>query len=78
VAIADDLIGSPGRWRARAALARVSYVLGDDDAAAVAYGEAGRLIETFAETLAPQRKAKFLAAPAIDEILLTAGKTHAT
>ncbi len=78
VAIADDLIGAPGRWRARAALARVANVLGDDDAAAVAYGEAGRLIETFAETLAPQRKAKFLAAPAISEILSLAGMTHAT
>jgi class 3 adenylate cyclase/tetratricopeptide (TPR) repeat protein len=75
VAIADELIGAPGRWRARAALGQVSYALGDDDAAAVAYDEAGALIETFAGTLAPERAARFVAAPGVSEILSLAGRT---
>jgi class 3 adenylate cyclase/tetratricopeptide (TPR) repeat protein len=77
VAIADDLIGAPGRWRARAALGRVAHTLGDDEAAATAYDEAGGLLETFADTLAPQRKAKFLATPTISEILSLAGRRPA-
>jgi tetratricopeptide (TPR) repeat protein len=75
VAIADELIGAPGRWRARSALGRVAYALGDDETAAVAYDEAGALIETFAGTLAPQRAARFVAAPEISEILSLAGRT---
>jgi hypothetical protein len=47
----------------------VSYALGDDDAAAAAYKEAGDLIESFAGTLAPERSARLLAAPVISEIL---------
>ena len=75
VTLADDLIGPPGRWRAREALGRVSHLLGDDDAAA--YAEAGDLIESFAGTLAPSRSARFLAAPAISQILSLAGRTPA-
>ena len=74
VAIADDLIGPPLRWRTRAMLGRAAYAGGDDDSAATAYGEAADLIETFAGTLAPERRTKFLAAPAIAEILSTAGR----
>ena len=69
VAIADDLIGAPGRWRARAALGRVAYALGDDDAAAETYAEARNLLETFAARLAPERSARLLSAPVADEIL---------
>ncbi len=76
VTLADELIGPPGRWRAREALGRVSHLLGDDDAAA-AYAEAGDLIESFAGTLAPSRSARFLAAPAISQILSLAGRTTA-
>jgi tetratricopeptide (TPR) repeat protein len=75
VALTDELIGQPGRWRAREALGRVSHLLGDDDAAAAAYAEAGDLIESFAGTLAPARSARFLAAPAISQILSLAGRT---
>jgi len=75
VALTDELIGQPGRWRAREALGRVSYLLGDDDTAAAAYAAAGDLIESFAATLAPSRSARFLAEPAISEILSLAGRT---
>jgi class 3 adenylate cyclase/tetratricopeptide (TPR) repeat protein len=75
VGLTDALIGAPGRWRAREALGRVSYLLGDDEAAAAAYAEAGDLIESFAGTLAPSRSSRFLAARAISEILSLAGRT---
>ena len=78
VAIADDLVGPPGRWHAQAALGAVSYALGDDDAAAAAYAEAGDLIESFAGTLAPERSARLLAAPTISEILSLAGRKPST
>jgi class 3 adenylate cyclase/tetratricopeptide (TPR) repeat protein len=69
VATADGLIGPPGRWNSRAALGRASYSLGDDDGAAVAYEEAAALVERFTRTLAPERAARLLRAPAIREIL---------
>lgn len=72
-AIADALVGAPGRWRAHAALGRVAYELGDDAAAAAAYTEARRLIDTFAAQLAPERSTRFLAAPRVREILSSAG-----
>ena len=74
MAIADELVGPPGRWHAQAALGKVAYAVGDDDTAEAAYDEAGRLIETFAATLAPERAAHLRAAPAIDEILSVAGR----
>ncbi len=77
VAVADDLLGPPLRWRTRAMLGSAAYASGDDDSAATAYGEAAALIETFAETLAPERRTKFLAAPAIAKILSTAGRSVA-
>jgi class 3 adenylate cyclase/tetratricopeptide (TPR) repeat protein len=77
VALTDELIGQPGRWRAREALARVAHLLGEDDAASAAYGEAEELIESFAGTLAPARSARFLTTPAIDGILSLAGRTSA-
>ena len=77
VAIADALVGAPARWRAQAALGKAAYALGEDDVAAAAYSEAGALIETFAGTLAAERAARFLAAPAIDDILSLAGRRPA-
>ena len=77
VAIADDLVGPPGRWHAQAALGAVSYALGDDDAAAAAYAKAGDLIESFAGALVPERSVRLLAAPSISEILSVAGRKPA-
>jgi tetratricopeptide (TPR) repeat protein len=77
VVIADDLVGPPGRWHAQAALGAVSYALGDDDAAAAAYAEAGDLIESFAGTLAPARSARLLSVPSISELLSLAGRKPA-
>jgi class 3 adenylate cyclase/tetratricopeptide (TPR) repeat protein len=74
VAIADELVGPPARWHARAVLGRVAQTLGDDEAAASSYDEAADLIESFAGTLAPERSAHLLAAPAIEEILSLAGR----
>jgi class 3 adenylate cyclase/tetratricopeptide (TPR) repeat protein len=74
VAIADELVGPPARWQARAALGRAAYAVGDDDTAARAYEEAARLIRTFADTLAPERAARLLVAQEIDETLSAAGR----
>jgi class 3 adenylate cyclase/tetratricopeptide (TPR) repeat protein len=74
VALADELVGPPARWRARATLGRVSYELGDDDAAGAAYEEAGALVDGFVATLAPERAARLLAAPDIDGIVSLAGR----
>jgi tetratricopeptide (TPR) repeat protein len=48
VEIADDLVGAPARWHARAALGEASYTLGDDETAVAAYDEAASLVESFA------------------------------
>ena len=74
VAMADDLVGPPARWSARAALGGAAYAVGDDDTAATAYGEAAALVESFAATLAPERAQRLLAAPPIEEILSAAGR----
>jgi tetratricopeptide (TPR) repeat protein len=74
VVVADELIGPPGRWDARAALGRGAYALGEDNRAATAYAEAAELVETFASTLAPERATRLLRAPAISEILSLAGQ----
>jgi class 3 adenylate cyclase/tetratricopeptide (TPR) repeat protein len=55
VRIADELVGQPARYRARAVLARSAYALGDDDRAATANAEARVLVVDFVATLAPQR-----------------------
>jgi class 3 adenylate cyclase/tetratricopeptide (TPR) repeat protein len=73
VALADELVGPPARWRARAALGKVLYELGDDDGAAAAYKEAAALVDGFVATLAPERAARLLAAPDVDEIVSLAG-----
>jgi len=75
VPIADGLVGPPGRWQARAALAAVAASFGEDDVAAVSFDEAARLIEDFAATLAPERSSGLRAAPRIEEILSAAGRS---
>ena len=72
--IADELVGPPARWQARAALGEVSYVLGDDDTAAIAFDEAARLVESFTATLAAERASIVLAAPPVAHILSAAGR----
>jgi hypothetical protein len=67
-------VGQPARWQARATLGKVSYALGDDDAAAAAYDEAGDLIGSFVATLAPARATRLLAAPDVEEILALVGR----
>jgi tetratricopeptide (TPR) repeat protein len=74
VAAADELIGPPGRWDARAALGRGAYALGDDNLAATAYAEGADLVGSFAETLAPERATALLNAPSISQILSLAGR----
>ena len=76
--IADDLIGAPGRWRARAALGWVAYSLGDDEAASSAYETAAELIASFAETLAPERAKRLVVAPEVAEVFLLTGHAPAT
>ncbi|TML18030.1 MAG: tetratricopeptide repeat protein [Actinobacteria bacterium] len=74
VALADELVGPPARWRTRATLGRVLYDLGDDDAAATPYAEARELIDGFVATLAPERSARLLTAPDVEEIVSLAGR----
>jgi tetratricopeptide (TPR) repeat protein len=74
VELADELIGPPARWQARASLGRVATHFGDDNSAARAYEEAADLVEAFLGTLAPERQAKLLTAPNVEEIALLAGR----
>ena len=74
VKLADELVGPPARWDARAALGRVAYSLGDDDTASVAYCEAAELAHVFAADLAPERATRLLAAPRVAEILTLGGR----
>jgi tetratricopeptide (TPR) repeat protein len=66
--IADDLVGQPARWHARAGLGRVAYELGEDDEAAATYTEAARIVDEFAAALTPQHAATLAAAPEVTEI----------
>jgi class 3 adenylate cyclase/tetratricopeptide (TPR) repeat protein len=77
VAIADELVGPPARWRARAALGKVAYAFGDDAAASVAYTTAADLIRSLGTTLAPEREERLLAAPQVTEILSLVGTASA-
>jgi tetratricopeptide (TPR) repeat protein len=75
VDVADELVGPPARWQARATLGEVAYALGEDDIASVAYDEAADLVAGFVPTLAPERSASVLAAPPVVEILSAAGRS---
>jgi class 3 adenylate cyclase/tetratricopeptide (TPR) repeat protein len=74
VAVADELVGPPGRWEARAALARCAYALGDDGAAAAAHAAAVEIVEKFAATLSPERSQRLLAAPSVADLVALAGR----
>jgi tetratricopeptide (TPR) repeat protein len=76
VPIADALVGPPGRWHARAALAAAAASLGEDELAVRSFAEAATLIEDFAATLAPERANRLRGAPPIDEILSAAGRSR--
>jgi class 3 adenylate cyclase/tetratricopeptide (TPR) repeat protein len=71
VIIADELIGQPARYRARAALARAAYALGDDDRAATATAEARELVDGFVSTLAPERADLVRSSPVVRELFAT-------
>lgn len=74
VAIADELIGQPGRWQSRAALGEASYDFGEDETAAAAFAEAADLVDDFASTLAPQRADVLRRAEPVSQILSRAGR----
>jgi tetratricopeptide (TPR) repeat protein len=69
IPIADELIGPPARWRARAALGREAYALGDDETAETAWSEAATLVHDFAATLSADRRNRFLQAPQVESLL---------
>jgi class 3 adenylate cyclase/tetratricopeptide (TPR) repeat protein len=68
VRIADELVGEPGRWDARAALGRVAYALGKDDDAAEAYRQAVALLDGFSDRLTPEHVATLAKSPVVVEI----------
>ena len=69
-----DRLGTPsGRWQARAALGNALYSTGDDPGAAVAYGEAAKLIREFAATLTENHATSFLNAPPVTDVLSASG-----
>jgi tetratricopeptide (TPR) repeat protein len=74
VAIADELVGPPARWQARAALGDAAYELGDDETADAAFAEAAQLVDGFVETLAPERAAAVLAAEPVSDLRSRAGR----
>jgi class 3 adenylate cyclase/tetratricopeptide (TPR) repeat protein len=69
IPLADALVGPPARWRARAALGREAYALGDDEAAESAWNEAASLVHDFAATLSPERRSRFMRAPQVESLL---------
>jgi class 3 adenylate cyclase/tetratricopeptide (TPR) repeat protein len=78
VTIADDLVGPPARWQARAALGDGAYELGDDETAEVAFAEAADLVDAFMARLAPERAAVVAAAEPVAHIRSRAGRGSAT
>jgi class 3 adenylate cyclase/tetratricopeptide (TPR) repeat protein len=74
VGIADELIGPPARWHARAALGDAAYALGDDETAGVAFAEAADLVDGFVETLAPEHAAAVLDAEPVSSLRSRAGR----
>jgi tetratricopeptide (TPR) repeat protein len=70
---ADGLGHPPTRWRAHSALGRCSYELGDDEAAASAYGDAARIVRDFTATLDPKIAEKVIGSAPVKEILEWAG-----
>jgi class 3 adenylate cyclase/tetratricopeptide (TPR) repeat protein len=75
VAIADELVGPPARWLARAALGDAAYELGDDETAATAFTNAASIVDAFVATLAPERVAVVVSAEPVAHILSRAGRS---
>jgi class 3 adenylate cyclase len=74
--IADALGSPPARWQPRWALGRALYASGDDEGAELALREAEQVIQAVAESLAPERAARFLQAQRVQEALAAAaGRT---
>jgi class 3 adenylate cyclase/tetratricopeptide (TPR) repeat protein len=69
VELADRLGSPPLRWRARQALGKSLYAMGDDDGAASAFADASTIIQDVAATLTPERSARFLEVEPIREVL---------
>jgi class 3 adenylate cyclase/tetratricopeptide (TPR) repeat protein len=78
VSVADDLIGPPGRWAARAALGDAAYDLGYDETAQAVFTEAERLVRDFVATLASERAAAVVGAEPVAHILARAGSSVAS
>jgi len=71
VGIADELIGQPIRYGARATLARAAYALGDDARAARATSEARTLVDEFVATLSPERADRVRASLLVRDVFAT-------
>lgn len=69
-----DALGNPsGRWRARVALGQALDAVADDEGAARAFQEAASILRQVAESLSPERAARFKAAPPMADVLSAAG-----
>jgi class 3 adenylate cyclase/tetratricopeptide (TPR) repeat protein len=66
---ADRLDSPPLRWRARGALVKSLYAVGDDRGAERAFGEASKIIREVAEGLAPERSTRYLDAEPVRDVL---------
>jgi len=72
VALADGLGNPMGRWRSKAELARALGETGDEEGAASVFADAAGIIRQTAAGLGPERAARYLAAPAVAEVLSAA------
>ncbi len=69
LAEAEQLGHPPTLWRAAAQLGRTLVAVADDEGAEAAFTQARRTLERFAADLSPERRERFLAAAAVEEIL---------
>ena len=69
VAVADELVGQPRRWQARAALGRVAYEFGEDDIASSAYEQAEGSSTPSRRRSYRSGPARLQADPEVEEIL---------
>jgi len=72
VADADRLQHPQSVWRSAAALSQALAATGDDDGAEEAFDRARTALEAFASGLSPERRERFLAAPAVVDVLALA------
>ena len=69
VADAEQLRHPQSLWRSVAALSQALAATGDDNGAEEAFDRARTALEAFASGLSPERRERFLAAPAVADIL---------